>query len=104
MANAIPPARYPGRRSHRQAEPGFTLIELLVVIAIIAVLAALIFPVLGRMREKANLSKCSNNLRQLCVALNAYVAEHGRYPDNPDDTNLMALAGNPPRKIPRSVR
>ena len=44
---------------------GFTLIELLVVIAIIAILAAILFPVFARAREKARQASCASNVRQL---------------------------------------
>jgi prepilin-type N-terminal cleavage/methylation domain-containing protein/prepilin-type processing-associated H-X9-DG protein len=47
---------------------GFTLIELLVVIAIIAILAAILFPVFARAREKARQASCSSNLRQIALA------------------------------------
>ncbi len=53
----------------------FTLIELLVVIAIIAVLAGLLVPVLGRIQEGANSTKCSANLRQIGTAINAYATD-----------------------------
>jgi len=51
---------------------GFTLIELLVVIAIIAILAAILFPVFARAKEMARRSKCTNNIRQLAIAVTAY--------------------------------
>ena len=56
---------------------GFTLIELLVVIAIIAILAALLFPVLSEGKEKANRTFCLNNQKQLDVAWQMYADESG---------------------------
>lgn len=60
---------------------GFTLIELLVCIAIIAILIGMMAPHITSIRDKANLTKCANNLRQLGVAVNLYAADSdGRYP------------------------
>jgi len=60
---------------HTITRRGFTLIELLVVIAIIAILAAILFPVFSKAREKARQSQCMNNLRQLAVACQIFAQE-----------------------------
>ena len=58
----------------------FTLIELLTVIAIIAILAAILIPAVGKVREGANQTKCVSNLRQLAVAANVYASDyHGNF-------------------------
>jgi len=55
---------------------GFTLIELLVVIAIIAILAAILFPVFARAREKARQSSCLSNVKQIMLAWLAYAQDY----------------------------
>ena len=66
---------------------GFTLIELLVVIAIIAILAAILFPVFSRAKEKARQSTCTSNLKQLGMGLMMYAQDY-------DDTLPPAQFGD----------
>ena len=68
------PSRYSrqGRTAAINSKSGFTLIELLVVIAIIALLAAMLFPVLSRARDKGRQAACMSNLRQIGMALQMY--------------------------------
>ena len=55
---------------------GFTLIELLVVIAIIAILAAILFPVFAKAREKARTASCQSNLKQLALGAMMYAQDY----------------------------
>jgi prepilin-type N-terminal cleavage/methylation domain-containing protein len=54
----------------------FTLIEIMVVIAIIAVIAAMLFPVMSKAKDKAQETRCVSNLKQMGLAVNLYRTEH----------------------------
>jgi prepilin-type N-terminal cleavage/methylation domain-containing protein/prepilin-type processing-associated H-X9-DG protein len=67
--------------SPRAPRRAFTLIEILVVIGIIALLGAILFPVLGRARENGRKTVCASNMRQLGLAFQQYSQDfNGRYP------------------------
>jgi prepilin-type N-terminal cleavage/methylation domain-containing protein/prepilin-type processing-associated H-X9-DG protein len=79
--------------THRR---GFTLIELLVVIAIIAILAAILFPVFAKAREKARQTSCSSNLKQLQLGIIMYVQDY-------DEKNVSLFYGGGPVDQPTTT-
>jgi prepilin-type N-terminal cleavage/methylation domain-containing protein/prepilin-type processing-associated H-X9-DG protein len=68
--------RAPALAAPKRGEGGFTLVELLVVIAIIAILAAMLLPVLAKGKLSAQRAACENNLRQLGLATEIYLGDN----------------------------
>lgn len=77
-APSAPNVSSANRRDH---QTGFTLVELLVVIAIIGILVALLLPAVQAAREAARRSACSNNIRQVGLALMNFEGAQGRLPE-----------------------
>ncbi|MDR3457811.1 MAG: prepilin-type N-terminal cleavage/methylation domain-containing protein [Verrucomicrobiae bacterium] len=70
----------------RRYRAGFTLVELLVVISIIAILAAMLLPVLAAVKKKALVMKARTEIADIVNAVNAYDTEYGRFPISEEST------------------
>jgi prepilin-type N-terminal cleavage/methylation domain-containing protein/prepilin-type processing-associated H-X9-DG protein len=89
----------------------FTLIELLVVIAIVGIIAAMLLPVLGKVREGARRAMCANNLRQHGIAWYLYLDDHNDcFPKldtnaSPSDVqcDYLSFGGRPPLGVTRPL-
>ena len=73
---------------------GFTLIELLVVIAIIAILAAILFPVFARARDRAEQNSCLSNVRQISLAEMMYIQDNNETTTHPDHTGNISTSSS----------
>ena len=97
FSGSTPQNFYPAmnnRFSPRPTRRGFTLIELLVVIAIIAILAALLLPVISRVKVKAQIAKAKLEISDMVAAISKYDSDFSKFPCSIDAVNAASAAND----------
>jgi prepilin-type N-terminal cleavage/methylation domain-containing protein len=95
---SAPTDRRPAAAAARRRRGGFTLVELLVVIGIMAVLMALLAPMIMQAWRSANRTRMASDLQAIATALEAYHQDHGAYPPVRLDTNIPGPPTAPPER------
>lgn len=91
LSNAVNRAR-----AARKNESGFTLIELLIVIVILGVLAGIVVFSVSGITDRGDESACKANIATIDVAVEAYYAQEGEYPNADSDLSPGFMKSNPP--------